>query len=125
MAYQGHDFPPQRLKMWLFDNTTGRCGSRMHHMKATDLLSPHPPSFSHFLFESRYINCSLPIMSHQSHFSQLLLVPNCPAKALASTSQHDCQDLFTPLPCHTITMFIHHSLARGSATVFPAKIRVV
>ena len=51
-----------------------------------------------------FMNCSLPTMSHRSHISQHLLLPNCQAKVLAATSQHDYQDLFTPLPRHTNTM---------------------
>jgi len=53
-------------------------------------------------------------MSTQSHISEHLLGPNDHVKALATTSEHDCQDLLTPLPHHTTTMFCIHKTFLGA-----------
>jgi len=53
---------------------------------------------------SRKIHLVTGVMSNQSHISQHLRAPNRHAKALVTTSQHDCQDLSTML-LDTTTMF--------------------
>jgi len=113
MTSRGHSLPTQRFYL----NWEKKCGLSAKQLadaaawcitwRPPELLSPLSPFSSHFLFEvcvwiAHYAQCHT---NHQAHISQHLLLPNYHAKALSTTSQHDCKDLFTPLPHYTTTTF--------------------